>query len=210
MRGLPKCYLLHTDPSEFRELGKTRQATCLPLSTLNHWSFTKHTFWPSKPRLPKFPQWDSWAKKWDDVPWAWTMGFDTFLCESGLFWALEEIFPKSMIMLTWCGSPMKWSHVVWKIYPQHSTPQVQGPSKPRLLKFPRWDSWAWIMSQKMRWCAMSLNHGFWRLFVWIWALLGFKRDFPKIHDNVDVVRVANKMKSCGVKNLSSTFSPPSA
>ena len=36
----------------------------------------------------------------------------------GLFWALEEIFPKSMIMLTWCGSPMKWSLVVWKICPQ--------------------------------------------------------------------------------------------
>ena len=28
------------------------------LSTLNHWSFTEHTSWPSKPRLPKFPQKD--------------------------------------------------------------------------------------------------------------------------------------------------------
>ena len=56
----------------------------------------------------------SWAKKWDDVLWAWTMGFDTFLCKYGLFWALEEILPKSMIVLTWCGSPMKWSHVIWK------------------------------------------------------------------------------------------------
>ena len=28
------------------------------LSTLNRWSFTEHTFWPSKPRLPKFPQGD--------------------------------------------------------------------------------------------------------------------------------------------------------
>ena len=60
-------------------------------------------------------------KKWDDVLWAWTMGFDTILSEYGLFWVLEEIFPKSMIMLTWCGSPMKWSHVVWKIYPQQYT-----------------------------------------------------------------------------------------
>ena len=34
---------------------------------------------------------------------------------------------------------------------------------------------------------------------------GFKRDFPKIHDNVDVVRVTNEMKPCGVKNLSSTL-----
>ena len=129
MRGLPKCYLLHTNPSEFRELGKTHQATCFPLSTLNHWSFTEHTSWPFKPWLSKFP---------------------------------------------------------W------------------------WDSWAWIMSRKMRWCAMSLNHGLWCIFVWIWALLGFKRDFSKIHDNVDVVQVANEMKPCGVKNLSLTFSPPSA
>ena len=120
---LTKDYLLHTNPSKFRELGKTCQAIYFPLSTLNHWIFTEHTFWPSKPQL---------------------------------------------------------------------------------LKFPRWDSWAWIMSQKMRWCAMSLNHGLWRLFVWIWALLGFRRDFPKIHNNIDVVRVANEMKPCDVKNLSST------
>ena len=125
MRGLPKCYLLHTNAFEFKELGKTCQATCFPLSTLNHWSFTEQTSWPSKPRLPKFP---------------------------------------------------------W------------------------WDSRAWIMGQKMRSYAMSLNHGLWRLFVWIWALLGFRRDFPKIHDNVDVVQVANEMKLCCVKNLSSTTS----
>jgi len=35
----------------------------------------------------------------------------------------------------------------------------------------------------------------------IWALLGFRRDFSKIHDNVDVVWVANKIKPRGVKNL---------
>ena len=35
------------------------------------------------------------------------------------------------------------------------------------------------------------------------GLLSFKRGFPKIHDDVDVVWVANEMKSCGVKNLSS-------
>ena len=49
----------------------------------------------------------------------------------------------------------------------------------------------------------------------LWALtpfcvnmgfLGFKRDSSKIHDSVDVVRVANEMKPCGVKNLSSTIS----
>ena len=105
-KRLTKCYLLHTDPSEFRELGKTCQATCFPLSTLNHWSFTEHTSWPSKPRLPNFPRWDSWAwimsQKWDVMPWAWTMGLDKIIspwvldhglrhhfCEYGLFWALK-------------------------------------------------------------------------------------------------------------------------
>ena len=123
MRGLPKGYLLHTNPSKFRELGKTRQATCFLLSILNHWSFTEHTSWSYKPRLPNSPdethELGSWAKKWDDMSWAWTMGFDAFLCEYELFWALEEIFPKSVIMLMWCGSPMKWSYVVWKICSQH-------------------------------------------------------------------------------------------
>ena len=66
----------------------------------------------------------SWVKKWDDVPWVWTMGFDAFLCEYEFFWILKEIFPKSMIILTWCGSPMKWSHVVWKICPQHCSKQT--------------------------------------------------------------------------------------
>ena len=122
---LTKCYLLHTDPLEFKELGKTCQVTCFPLPTLNHWSFIEHTSWPSKPRLPKFPQWDSWiwimSKKWDDMLWAWTVGFDTFLCNYGLFWVLKEFFPKSMIMLIWNGLSMKWSHVVWKFCPQHTS-----------------------------------------------------------------------------------------
>ena len=96
---LTKCYLLHIDPSEFRELEKTCQATCFSLSTLNHWSFTKHTFWPSKPRLPRFSWWDSWvgswAKKWDNVLWAWTMGFDAILCK------YEMIFDEVLEMWLW-------------------------------------------------------------------------------------------------------------
>ena len=43
-------------------------------------------------------------------------------------------------------------------------------------------------------------------FLLIRTLLGFKIDSPKIHDNVDMVRVTNEMKPCGVKNLSSTIS----
>ena len=34
------------------------------------------------------------------------------------FWVLKYILAKFMIILIWCGSPMKWSHVVWKICPQ--------------------------------------------------------------------------------------------
>ena len=72
--------------------------------------------------------------------------------------------------------------------------------------------------QKIRCCAMSSNYGPWwdyiamsfrpwasASFLWIRTLLGFKIDSSKIHDNIDVVRVANEMKSCGVKNLPSTF-----
>ena len=118
-----KYYLLHINLSEFRELGKTCQATCFPLSTLDHWSFIEHTSWPFKSRLPKFSQWNSWA---------------------------------------------------------------------------------WIMNQKMRWYAVSLNHGLWCFFVWIWALLSFRIDFSKIHDSVDVTCATNEIKSCGVKNLFST------
>ena len=71
---------------------------------------------------------------------------------------------------------------------------------------------------KMRCCAMSSNYGPWwdyiamsfgpwalTSFLWIKTLLGFKIDSPKIHDNIDMVRVANEMKSYGVKNLPSTM-----
>ena len=54
------------------------------------------------------------------------------------------------------------------------------------------------------WALMRLyRHEFWTMgfgiILWIWTLLGFKIDFLKIHDSVDVVRVANEMKPCGVK-----------
>ena len=95
-KRLTKCYLLHTDPLEFRELEKTCQATWFPLSTLNHWRFTEHTSWSSKPWLLKFPR---WAKNemmcYELEPWTLT----PFLCKYGLFWTLKEIFSKSMITL---------------------------------------------------------------------------------------------------------------
>ena len=63
----------------------------------------------------------SW--KWDDMPWAWTMGFGPWalasFCEYGLFWALIEVFLESIIC--WCGASFQWNkfHVVWKICPRH-------------------------------------------------------------------------------------------
>ena len=70
---------------------------------------------------------------------------------------------------------------------------------------------------KMRCCGMSSNYGPWwdyitmsfgpwasASFSWIWTLLGFKIDSPKIHGNVDVVWVTNEMRPRGVKIFSST------
>ena len=70
---------------------------------------------------------------------------------------------------------------------------------------------------KMRCCAISSNYGPWwdyttmsfrpwalTSFLWIRTLLGFKIDSLKIHDNIDMVQVANEMKPCGAKNLPST------
>ena len=61
------------------------------------------------------------------------------------------------------------------------------------------------------WALMRLyRHEFWTMgfsvILWTWTLLDFKRDFPKIHDSIDVVWVANEIKSCGVKKLSLTGS----
>ena len=60
------------------------------------------------------------------------------------------------------------------------------------------------------WVLVRLyHHEFWTMgfdiILWIWTILGFKRDFLKIHDSVDVVLVANEMKPYGVKNLFSTL-----
>ena len=60
----------------------------------------------------------SWAKNemmcYELELWALT----PFLCKYGIFSALEEILPKFIIVLMWCGSPIKWSHVVLKMFPQ--------------------------------------------------------------------------------------------
>ena len=74
------------------------------------------------------------------------------------------------------------------------------------------ESWAeneMLCHELKLWALMRLHHHeFWIMgfgvILWIRTFLGFKRDFPKIHDSVDMVWVANEMKPCGVKNLSST------
>ena len=62
-----KCYVIrdayHMLPAthslvRVQGIGKDTPNNMSLLSTLNRWSFTKHTSWPSKPRLPKFPQRD--------------------------------------------------------------------------------------------------------------------------------------------------------
>ena len=109
---LTKCYLLHTDPSEFRELGKTYQVTCfffyqlwttgaslnILLDPSNH---------DSQISPNEIHELGSWAKTemmcYELEPW----GLTPFLCKNGFFCALEEIFQQSIIVLTWCMSPMK-------------------------------------------------------------------------------------------------------
>ena len=71
-----------------------------------------------KPKMRCCGMSSNYGPWWDYI----TMSFGPWALASFLWiWAraLKEIFLKSMIMLTWCGSPMKWSHVVWKICPQH-------------------------------------------------------------------------------------------
>ena len=91
--------------------------------------------------------------------------------------------------------------------PNHDSPN--SPDETHELR-----SWAkneMLCHELELWALMRLyRHEFWTMgfgiILWIRTLLGFKIDSPKIHDNDDVVRVANEMKPCGVKNLSSTTS----
>ena len=130
MRGLPNvtyCTLTRQSSGNWRRHAK-QHALLYQLWTTG--AFLNILFGPpnhdSQNSLDKTHELGSWVKKWDDVLWAWTIGFDAFLCKYGLFWALEEILPKSMIMLMWYGSSMKWSYVVWEICSQHSAPRVHG------------------------------------------------------------------------------------
>ena len=52
-----------------------------------------------------------------------------------------------------------------------------------------------------------MSFGLWALasFCVNMGFFGFKRDFFKIHDNIDVIQVANEIKPCGMKILSSTI-----
>ena len=114
---LTRCYLLlctltHQSSRNWRRHAK-QHVSFINFELLElYWTYTS---WLSKPRLQKFPRWDSWAWimswKWDDVPWTWTISFDEIILpwvlDHGLFWALKESFPKSMIILMWCRLLMK-------------------------------------------------------------------------------------------------------
>ena len=112
---LTKCYLLHIDPSEFRELWKTCQSLEL------YWTYFL-ALQTTNPKIPPMrlmsldhePKMRCCAMSlnyglwWDNIamsfrPWA-LVSF----CESELFWALKEVFPKSIYnLLKWCELPMK-------------------------------------------------------------------------------------------------------
>ena len=118
MRGLPNvtyCTLTHQSSGNWRrhakqhaflyQLWTTGASLNILLDPLNH---------NSQNSPDKTHELGSWVKNemmcYELEPWVLT----PFLCKYELFLALEEIFPKSMIVLTWCGSPMKWTHMVWK------------------------------------------------------------------------------------------------
>ena len=80
------------------------------LSTLNCWNFIEHTFWPSKPRLPKFLQRDSWAwtisRRWDDIPWV-LLSFCVnmgFCWRSHFPWVWERSMDHELWFITWARS----------------------------------------------------------------------------------------------------------
>ena len=132
MRGLPKCYLLHTSPSKFRELRKTCQATCFSLSTLDLGALLNILLDP-----PNHDSQNSPNETYELGSWA----ENEILCHELKLWVLVRLY----------------CHEFW---------------------------------------TMGFD-----IILWIWTLLGFKRDFPRIHDNVDVMWVANEMKPCGMKEI---------
>ena len=110
-------------PIRVQGIGEDMPSNMLSFINFKSLEFYWTYFLALQTTTPKIPpdenhELGSWAKNemmcYELKPWALT----PFLCKYGFFWALEEIFPKSMIVLTWCGLPMKWSHVMWKICPQ--------------------------------------------------------------------------------------------
>ena len=55
---------------------------------------------------------------WDNIVRGFGPSASASFCEYGLFWALKEVFPKSIIC--WCVASCQWNkfYVVWKICPQ--------------------------------------------------------------------------------------------
>ena len=48
---------------------------------------------------------------WDNIAMDFGLWASAWFCEYGLFWALKEIFPKSIIC--WCGASCQWNKAMW-------------------------------------------------------------------------------------------------
>ena len=72
------------------------------LSTLNRWSFTEHTSWLSKPRLPKFPPKRLMSLDHKPKMRLCTSGFVVILCKYGLL--LKKSFAMSVREVIWAVS----------------------------------------------------------------------------------------------------------
>ena len=118
MRGLPNvtfCTLTRLSSGNWRSM-PSNMLSFINFEPLElYWTY----FWALQITTPKIPpirlmSLDHELKmRWCAISLNYGL-WRLFLCKYELFLALEVIFPESMIMLTWCESPMKWSHVVWK------------------------------------------------------------------------------------------------
>ena len=128
---LTRWYILHIDPSEFKELGKTCQATCFPFFELLelYWTYflalqittpkicsMRLMSLDHEPRMRCCAMSLNYGLWWDNIAMSFGPSASASFCEYGLFWALKEIFPKFIIC--WCGANCQWNkfHVVWKFF----------------------------------------------------------------------------------------------
>ena len=88
---LTKCYLLHTDPSEFRDLGKIAKQHAFLYQLWTARTLLKY-FLALQTATPKFPPIRLMSQKWDVMPWAQTMGLDEIISPWGLDHGFQHHF----------------------------------------------------------------------------------------------------------------------